>query len=118
MNAEAKKTAKPTKYLLLKKTGDFQYLIVKRNVEVTGGAHAAFRKEITEPGTYVAVPESNWTEEPLSLEQPPAKLVIGGQPAVQSTVDDQLQAGLDEVDAEVARGSIQTGQERTHSVRV
>jgi len=117
MSTKAKTTAKPTKYRILLKEGP-NYRIIDA-VSVTGGAGAAFRKVLKEPGTYVAVPESNWTEETFTIEQPPPKLIIAGQPAVQTTVDDQLASALDEVDAEVgATATKRIGDDVGHSVRV
>lgn len=97
----------PTRYLILKKDGS-SYVIFKSNVEVRGGATAAFRAVVTEPGVYVAVPQSNWTEQELSFEQPPAKLVIGGH--TQPALDETLASKLEQVDESV--GTDRSQQQR------
>ena len=67
---------------------DESYGLLEEGVE----AHSpqqAIRKVVTDmqggadeiDGTYVAVPESNWTEEPVTLTRPAPRLVVGGERA-------------------------------------
>ena len=77
----------PTKYLVLravKHEGQRAYVVVSEELEADGGEQAIRRAAdgLVEEGkteSFAAAPLYNWTEQPVTLEKPPARLKIGGQ---------------------------------------
>ncbi len=82
-----------TTYKVLRKAPDGElYEMLNEGIETNGPQQAI--KQVAEGGevswggdTYVAVPASNWSEMPISLFRPPARLRIGVPPE-QISVDE------------------------------
>jgi hypothetical protein len=104
-----------TKYLVLQRVKDpgahaprVLFALVAEEIE-THGPQTAIRKAAEaldvgeEGGIFVAVPLSNWTEEPVAVVTPPPRLHVGvtpGQTTIESAVEEEQEAPDADADEE------------------
>ncbi len=91
------------------------YEVLSEGIETHGPQQAirAVAKDLVinpDGEVFVAIPASNWTEEPVSTEQPPPRLRVGAQLTVDEVIEDQERAKIRSLAADTLAGPVQLSE--------